>query len=219
MYLQLSENGNYVAPPIYYMSERRRTRVKAYSRKFNYVPAHYRSLSEGQEDNPYLFIPDLTGQSKGYFSREDNFDDLDQREWNQLMRQLLPYQPQVQAGMSENMFLSAKAGRKAKRADRKKNRDDKKKAKVDKKKAKTEIKLARAQAKREGGGSDILGTISDTLGNVFGKGGAEPVEPGEPGEPRIQRAGMLPFGITPVQAGIGAVGIAGLIFLATRKRK
>ena len=221
MYLQLSEG--YTAPPMYYMSERRKrtTHVKGYRRAANRVPAHTRSLSEeaGVDDNPYIFIPDVTGQNQGYMVREDNLDDLSNAEWNQLMFEVAPYQPQVQQGMSENMFLADRAARKAKRAA-------KQAAKEEKKAAKTEIKKARAEKIRSGGGggSGILDGISGALGSVLGGVfGITPAAGQTPGGAPADTESFWDkeiFGIpTKIAVPVGIAAAVGTGYYITRKRR
>lgn len=182
MFLELAEGGEYTPPPMY-MSER--VRVRGYKRKGNTVSSHFRNLSEEVdldiEDNPYVFIPDLTGATAGYQVREDYFDGLTDSQWKELMYQLLPYQVPVQQGMSEDMYLAGLFGT---RATRKAKRD----AKQEKKDAKTQIKLAKAEAIKNGtwkGGGGMLDNISSVLGNIaggiFGVTPADAQTPGAPG--------------------------------------
>jgi hypothetical protein len=138
MYLQLSENGNSTPPPI------------------------------TATDNPFIFVPDFTGNSKGIFVREDYFDDLDDKDWNVLMQQLSPYQPEINAGMSEDYFLSSRAERKARR-------EKKRELKMQKKEAKNAIKFAKSESIKSGNRADIFKNIvsgaSSIASSIFGGGG------------------------------------------------
>lgn len=218
MYLQLAEK-EYI-PPSVYMAQGQRsafTYVKRYRRKGSVVPGHYRALSEEESDNPYVVLPAHVSPTGATLAvREDYFDDLDDNEWRGLMFQLLPYQPQVKQGMSEGMFLAAKADRKKRREDRKKQKEEKKKLKLDKKAAKNEIKKARAQAKREGRGADILGSVIDGISNIFGKGGEE--ETATTTTDTTQAGFTMPK-VLGMPIWIPAAAIAGGIFLATRGRR
>lgn len=223
MFLELAEgNGAYNPPGMYYMSER--TRVRGYSRKANRVKSHFRTLSEqaGVEDNPYIFVPDFYGGSKGFMVREDNFDDLDAQDWADFMYQVAPYQPQVQQGMSEGMFLADRASRKAKRAAKQEQKFAKKEAKTAIKNARAEAKIIKAQ--QGGGGGGFLDKISGALGGVLG---------GVFGIPQVQPGGA-PAGPTDTESwwdtevmGIpykyaipGAVALTATgIYFATRKRR
>ena len=123
MYLQLAEGYE---PPEQYMGDPAvLTRVRGYSRSGSRVPAHLRRLSE-EGENPYVFVPDTTGETRGVMVREDYFDDLSEEEWIILMEQLSAYQD---LGMSEFAFLEAKGRRRRRRAERRKLRADKKRAK------------------------------------------------------------------------------------------
>jgi hypothetical protein len=124
--------------------------------------------------NPFIYVPDPSGQSRGVFVREDHFDSLTPFEWRQLMVQLAPHQPEVEDGtMSEGNFMNDRASRKARREERKQNRTEKKELKNKKREAKNEILKARAVAKKEGRGADVLGSVIDGVKSIFGKGETE----------------------------------------------
>lgn len=145
MYLQLSENGN----------------------------ANSRQGNVKDNANPYVFVPDITGNSRGFYVREDNFDDLDDKDWNALMVQIAPYQPQVQnGGMSEDYFLSNRASRKAKR-------EQKTKDKQEKRQAKNAIKKAKAVSIERGDRKDMLNNLVGGLTNIFGKKDSTATAPGD----------------------------------------
>ncbi len=118
---------------------------------------------EGEREavNPYILVPGTNG--RGVYVREDHFDHLPNSDFNRMMRNLAPFQKDVQSGqLSESEFLAGKSARKEKRAEKKakktagkdlkkKTKADKKTAKVEKKKAKVDIKKARAEKKRASG--------------------------------------------------------------------
>jgi len=158
MYLQLAESDTYL--------------VRSYRRKANTVKKHRRHFLSEEGDNPYIFLPDFTGNSKGTYIREDLLDGLTNDEYTRLMQQLAPYQTQVQKNqLSEKRYLSGRAERRQKRAAR----AEKKTMRVDRKAARNELIRARAKAKAEGRGGDVLGSVLDTVqsvtGSIFGGGG------------------------------------------------
>lgn len=190
MYLQLAES--------------RSTNVKGYYRKKHYVPGHKRRLNEGAEEvikNPYIYIPQFmtatpsnpAGLPSGVNVREDYFDDLDNAEYNELMSILAPYQK----GLSEAVFLSSRAERRAKREERREKRQQNKE----------ERKKNRAEA---------FGKIVDTIGSVASRvfGG---------GEVTTAPTTEIPQEVKPwyknplvIIGGIALVG--GGIYLATKKK-
>lgn len=210
MYLQLAESG--------------RTRVHGYKRKSHTVKGHWRALNDnGEETNPYIFIPDFTGTSKGYFIREDLLDDLTDDEFIRFMQQVEPYQPSEKglSGFFSNIKDKLKA-RRERKEEKKEIRVEKKAAKVDRKFARNELIRARATAKAEGRGDDVFGSILDTVKNVasgiFG-GGAE--TPGTQPAPAASFWDDTSFGISNKNLVIGGVGIlaAGIAFSQYKKRR
>jgi len=205
MYLQLAEG--YQPPSQYYM------------------PPH--SYMGEKEENPYVFVPDTTGETRGTMVREDYFDFLDEEEWITFMEQLSAYQDM---GMSEFAFLSAKGRRRRRRAERQKLR-------AEKKRAKNEIRLARAQAKREGRGGDVLDSVIGGITSIFGRGEEPPPPDPRTYPPRVRPAIGVPvpefpeptlmppkkaqiFGIDRnIVYTIAGAALLGYIVLAPRKRK
>lgn len=135
MYLQLAENKKRKRGAVRVESYTRSSNVNSHSRKFPLRENH-------TNPNPHIFIPNFeTGG--GIYVREDKFDNMPDHQWAMFMDILAPYQPQVQNGtMSEPMFLSGKAERKARR-------DEKKDAKMEKKASKEERKTDRNERKNQ----------------------------------------------------------------------
>lgn len=200
MYLQLAEGRGYT-PPSVYMAER--TRVSAYRRKSNYVPMHYRELSEA--GSPYIFMPaHLSPTGTDLNIREDHFDNLSKNEWKGLMWQLAPFQPEVKSQqMSEGMFLSGRAERKTARAEKKAIKAEKK-----------EVRGAR----RADVIKSITGSIAGVAGKIFGKGGEEHVVVEV--TPEVQQAGPggLPKWVVPVGIGVAGLGILAMVMGKKRRR-
>jgi hypothetical protein len=183
----------------------------------------YLQLAEGGDDstesNPYIFVPaGLYGMPKSVYIREDYFDYLPNIEFNEMMRQLAPYQPEVQQGMSERGFLHDRASRKARR-------EEKKKLKNEKKAAKNELIKARAVAKTEGRGGDVLKSVVSGLSNIFGKGDSSgttdvappPSPPGGGGGGGDDDDEPTPFYKNPWVIGGAALLTGGIIYAVTRK--
>lgn len=236
MYLQLAEDGNpmdgsnYIPPSVYMADPGHLITVRGYKKKGSRVPIHLRRLSEdvpAYGENPYVFIPDLSGQTAGFQVREDWFDWMTPEEWRSFMLELLPYQPPVASGaMSEGEYLlSGLFGLIPPRATRIANRTAKVEAKTAKQNAKADLKNAKADRKAAGGGSGggILDTISGAIGNIAGTAlgiprapkGAAPDAGGDDNS-----GGGKILGMSYPVAGLVGAGVVGIgIFLATRKRK
>lgn len=187
-----------------------------YVRLSDGVPVRPAKKKTGGEEFPFIYIP----QAKMYV-REDYLDDLDDREWRELMASISAYQPQVSDGsMTIASFMGDRAARKAKRATKAANKDEKQKAKIENSKAKAEIKKARAEAKKAGGGGSVLDTVMKGVGAFVGAktGGDSSAPPdggGAPPPPPPEPESSIPW----VPIGIGAaVLIGGGIFLATRSK-
>lgn len=191
MYLQLAENEN--SPTAFARKEATRS---------NQIP-----------DNPYIFIPDFTGESDGFFVREDYFDFMPDAEYKALMVQLAPYQPQVQKyGMSERQFMSD-------RASRKKRREEKKLAKVDKKKAKNELIKARAEGRAKG--DSPLKSITGAISNIFGKkdSGASPGELPPEEDDKDKEKDEKKWYQNPVVWILGGVAVVATVAVVAKKRR
>lgn len=120
-------------------------------------------LADGEKEyvNPYILVPGKGGRPM--YVREDHFDHLPNSDFNRMMRNLAPFQKDVQQGMlSESEFLADRKARKEKRAEKKAKKTarkdekkatkaEKKKTKVEKKKAKVDLKKAKAEKKRASG--------------------------------------------------------------------
>lgn len=214
MYLELAESGH--RPIKGLLQEKRSVNVSGYRRRANNVPRHKRTLSEDENPNPYIFVPDATGGGK--WVREDMFDSLDSLEWRKLMYELAPYQPGVNTGqLSESQFMSDRATRKAKREDKKTGR---KTAKTAKKTGKEEKKKEKRTARTENI-KNIMGGITGAVKNIFGKGDAESEATGgtsplpEPDE-EIKKTFLQQYQ-TPLLIGGGLALAGGIYYFATRK--
>lgn len=172
----------------------------------------YLQLAEQETEkelNPFIFVPDISGQSKGMYVREDFFDSLTDREFDEMMNTLAPFQPDVQARtMSEDWFLADRASRRRKRAEKDAKKREKKAGKEQKRK---ENKERRAETLKS-----IVGSFGGAVSSIFGKpapGGDEVTSP-EP-EPETE---SKPIWKNPLfWVGTGLV-VGGGIYLATRKR-
>jgi hypothetical protein len=226
MYLQLAEG-----------KKRRRGRVQVSGYTSN-VSAHTRRypLNEnGEVSNPYIFIPNFE-QGGGIYVREDKFDGLPPNQWAMFMKNLAPFQPEVEQGaLSEPMFLAS-------RSERKESRERRREAKTAKKEAKTkskedrndrrnqrteqrgsraerraENKEAREKRKAEGGGFDwdkAKDTAGGLIGKFTGRGGGD--EGGGDGGGGDSGTGMSPT-MKYVLIGGAVVLLAGGIYASTRK--
>lgn len=184
-------------------------------------PPRKRLKSTTDDEPPYIYIPNFQGGA-GYYVREDYFDFLSPDEWRTLMAQLAPYQPAVQAGMSEPAnFLADRASRKKKREEKQQGKTDKNARKNKRNEAKNKLIEARAKAKAEGKGGDILGSITSGLTSIFGGGaaGGAGVAPdagggggGAPPPDEEEKWYQKPI----VWVG-GALGVGAIIYFATRK--
>lgn len=185
----------------------------------------YLQLAESTEaeiPNPYIFVPttDRSGRQTTVRVREDLFDDMSDVDYYRLMRDLAPYQLDVQQqGLSESAFLADRASRRAKRAEKQAAKEDKKKLKNEKIAAKNEIKKAKAENKRAGGGGkSILDTVGGILGKVIGGGGevvddtVPPDAPPPPPPAEKSNTGLY------IGLGLGGVALAAIIYAATRKK-
>ena len=179
---------------------------------------------EEKIENPYIFVPDPSGNSSGVWIREDYFDYLSPFEWRKLMVDLAPFQPDNGSGMSEGMFLNDRASRKAKREEKAKTKAEKKQLKNDKKDAKNKLIQARGEAKKSGRGADVLGSVIDGVKSIFGKPDSTatdsttaPLPPDDGGGDGGSDEGT-PFYKNPLVIGGGILVLAGGIYLATRKK-
>jgi len=199
MYLQLAEDTTLA---------KRYTNVKKYFRNSHTtaghnVKAHRRQLSE-EPENPYIFIPDKTGTTKGIWIREDQFDWMSPLEWRQFVAELAPYQPEViEGGMSENIYLASRATRKAKRAVKQKKKELNKEHRA-------EVRTQRGETIK-----NLFGTIGGVAKNIFGQpeapaGGEEAGGGGAPPEKE-------PFNYTPILIGAGVLALAGGVYYFTRE--
>jgi hypothetical protein len=164
----------------------------------------------------YIFIPQgFKGSEKDMYIREDLLDNLPQDQYNDLMMQLTPYQPQ---GMSE---LSDRASRKAARQARKATKGGPARREAKQKRIET-----RAAARASGGG--VLNKVIGAATNIFGKGETMPTQrdfsiTGSPDEFTASfnnadgEESFFERNKTPLLIG-GAVLVAGGIYLATRKK-
>jgi hypothetical protein len=219
MYLQLAEG-----------KKRRRGRVQVSGYTSN-VSAHTRRypLNEnGEISNPYIFIPNHS-QGGGLYVREDKFDGLPANEWAKFMRDIAPYQPEVEQGsLSEPMFLASRASRKENRERKAEAKTAKKEAKVTGKEDRNTRKNdrtanrkdnadKRAQRKAEGKGFDwdkAKDTAGSLIGKFTGKGGGD--EGGGDGGGGDSGTGMSPT-MKYVLIGGAVVLLAGGIYASTRK--
>lgn len=114
--------------------------------------AEYRTPSS---NNPFIFIPDTSGQSKGMYVREDYFDSLTDDDFNRMMRKLAPFQPEVNTGqMSEGRFLASRASRKKAREEKKTKKEETKQKNKDR----------RAETI-----SNLVQTVGGVASSIFGK--------------------------------------------------
>jgi hypothetical protein len=154
-----------------------------------------------QSDNPFIFIPDTSGQSKGLWVREDYFDSLPDDEFNRMMRKLAPFQPGTNGAMSEGRFLASRASRRQKRAEKKE-----KKAQI-----KKENKDRRASTI-----ANLVNTFGGVASSIFGKKASPETEPETTPETEAPTSTPLYKNPFVILAGLGLVG--GGIYLATRNR-
>jgi len=187
----------------------------------------YMSLAQQAPTELYIFIPQgFKGSEKDMYIREDKFDNLSDYDYQQLMFELAPYQPQG---------LSGKADRKQRREDRRAKkatkgggaRRDARQKRLD---ARMKAKVDKAAARGAGGGG-IFDKVVGAATNIFGKGetgGDDAMQrdfsitgsPGEfdvsidnaDGEESFFQRNKIPLAIG------GAVLLAGGIYLATRKK-
>jgi len=183
------------------------------------------SLAENG-DSPqdlYIFVPDDPSGRSGKWVREDFFDNLSPLEWESVMDELEPFQPQAQlSGVFSNW--------KEKRAARKEDRSIKKGEKTRRKEERHASKMAGRSTRQqrrlmkggesgEGGerGMEIFRGVTDTIGGIFGGGGGQQ-----------QRGFEGGFGFEPEKSWmaknwpilvVGGVVVIGGIALATRKKK
>lgn len=190
----------------------------------------YLELAEGTEElNPFIFVPNFE-QGGGIFVREDKFDAMPNDQFTLFMELLAPYQPEVEAGLSEAVYLADRASRREHRERRKEAKTQKKEGKGSAKKERQERKKLKAESKAEsrtkraeakltksqtGGGLDLTkltDTASTLIGKFTGKGGeaeAAAIPSGSDETPFYKKPAVL----------IGAaVLIGGGIYLATRKK-
>ena len=163
----------------------------------------------------YIFIPaGFRGAAEDVYIREDILDDLPPNEYRAIMQELAPYQPQ---GLS----AGDKASRKAARAEKKAGKGGA---------ARRDAKLKRVEARQAGkaervakggGAANIFGKVLDTakgfiqnkdLDVEFDQGGGVNVA----FEPETEESFFSKNKI-PLLVG-GAVVVAGVIYLATKKK-
>jgi hypothetical protein len=190
MYLQLSEN----------------VRVKSYNRRAHKVRAHkvkshLRTLSESEPENPYIFIPDKTGVTKGIWIREDQFDWMSPGEWRIFVKELAPFQPAVENGtLSEGMFLNDRASRRAKREAKKEEK---------------QLRKTANKERRSATLNNLFGTLGGVAKNIFGTPETPPdLSP----EQTLPEEAVTPFYKNPIVLGLGALAVGGTIYyFATRE--
>lgn len=175
------------------------------------------ALQPGEPSNPYIFIPDVTGQSAGLQVREDYFDVLTDAEFKAMMKVLAPLQPEVGVTLTEGQFLAS-------RGKRRQRREAKKQAKVEKKEKKQEIKQANKD-RRAKTIANLVQTVGGVASNIFGKKAPDLTTTGyDPGEPEPEpdpepEPEKKPWFKRPIVLIGGALLIGGVIYMATRKRK
>jgi LPXTG-motif cell wall-anchored protein len=177
-------------------------------------------MNEGPE-NPYIFMPNFESGG-GLYIREDKFDSMPNDQFKMLMRQLAPYQPEVQTGqMSEQQFLGNREDRKKNRESKRNRRDQKANSKAESRTTRANAKQTRADAKKSKADSgqggidwdkvkDVGGSL---IGKVFNKGGDEGADASAMvPEPK-------PFYKNPIVIVGGIIVLAGAGYLLTRKKK
>jgi len=161
-----------------------------------------------QKESPFLFVPAgmIPGLDQDTFVNEDQFDDLDDFEWEQMMALLEPYQEQQQ-GVGLWPFSTKKT--RARKKERRKTRQ--------------EDKLKRIGARGKAGGGigglfkgivDIFKKPEPTYGpemDIVGPGGFPPPAPAAAEKTWIQKNWGYVAG--------GAVVVVGGILLARAQRK
>ena len=181
----------------------------------------YLELAEGTEElNPFIFVPNFE-QGGGIFVREDKFDAMPNDQFNLFMELLAPYQPEVQAGLSEAVYLADRASRRDRRERKKEAKTAKKEAKTQKKQAKAEAVKLKAESKAEkraqGKGGINWETVKDVggslIGSFTGKGSGTQADTTAP-----TASDETPFYKKPAVLIGAAVLIGGGIYLATRKK-
>ncbi len=159
-----------------------------------------------KETKPYIYMPNADGNGNGLYIREDHFDHLPNGQFARTMREIAPYQREVESGlMSEAEYLSSKADRKARRA-----------ARADRKKTKSDSKAA-ARVKRAGSAAGLFNKVLDTAGNLLpgGKQGAAlPATDDTPPKDPWYKTTPGMFGI-----GAGVLLLLGGGYALTRKKK
>lgn len=170
------------------------------------------------EDNPYIFVPDPSGQSSGVWIREDYFDYMTPFEWRKFMIEVAPFQPGAGQPMSEGNFLNDRASRKAKRDDRNKAKQEKRDQKNKKREAKNELIKSRAQAKREGRGGAVLDSVINGVTSIFGKPGAgAETMPSDIPDDYVPEETPSPWYKNPLVIGAGILILAGGAYAISRK--
>jgi hypothetical protein len=160
----------------------------------------------------YIFIPaGFRGSREDVYIREDILDDLPEMEYRSIMQELAPYQP---SGMSAK-DPGKKAARKAARAEKKEGKGG-----AARREAKQLRVETRAKARGEGGG--LFGKAIDAATNIFGKKDLD-IEFDQAGgvnvafDPATEESFFSKNKI-PLLIG-GAAVVAGVIYLATKKKK
>lgn len=222
MYLQLAEGGQRRKGKVAVSGYKRKSSVSSHQRRY--------PLNEnGSLDNPYIFIPNNSGG--GVYVREDKFDAMPDHQWAVFMKNIAPFQPEVQSkSLSEPMFLASRASRKQKREDRHQAKMEKKAAKTQKKVDRTERKNQRRASKdesranrderkanRKGVDMDKVKSIGGALLNKFLPGAMPDDEP-ETGGGAGGESSATPFYKNPIVIGGAIVLTAGAIYLATRPK-
>lgn len=150
----------------------------------------------------YIFVPNDESGQDGIYVREDYFDDLPAAEWENVMMQLAPYQPEQLSGIFSGM--------KERIAERRERRTDRR-----------ETRATKRETRAAQGG--IFGGIGKSIAGIFGGGGQQALAPDTstrdfsvgftdtpPSFLDKNKAWLIPVGI---------VTVVGGIYLATKKKK
>lgn len=177
----------------------------------------YNMLAAANYDK-YVFIPEgFRGAAKDSYIREDLFDDLPDSMYNQLMTELDQF---------NQVGLSSKADRKARREEGKKMKATKKAGRgaVARREARQKRIETRAAAREKTGGfAGILGKVGDIAGNIMGTRSADLSVTGGAGDFSASFDGggdeMTFFEQYKTPLIIGGVAIGGLVLYSVLKKK
>lgn len=164
----------------------------------------------------YIFIPaGFRGSQEDVYIREDILDDLPENEYRAIMQELAPYQPR---GLSANDKASRKEARAVKKAGKGgAARREAKQKRVETKQAGKADRIAKG-----GGAANIFGKVLDTakgfiknkdLDVEVDQGGGFNVEFDKEPEQSFFSKNKIPLLVG------GAAVVAGVIYLATKKKK